>query len=54
MVGIFDPACELLPPLTEELLKTPNPKFRLFWCLIEIIDWSSGDIVSHVANFDLF
>jgi hypothetical protein len=20
-------------------IKTPNPKYRLYWCLIEFIDW---------------
>jgi hypothetical protein len=52
VVGIFDPACEFVAPMDEGTLKTPNPKFRLFWCLIEIIDWSSGVIVSHVGIFD--
>ncbi len=33
-------------------IKTPNPKCRLYWCLIEFIDWSSGDTVSHVGFFN--
>jgi hypothetical protein len=28
--------------------KTPNPKGRLYWCLIE-----AGDTVSHVGIFDM-
>jgi hypothetical protein len=38
-VDIFDPACELLPPWTKGTIKTPNPKYGLYWCLIEFIDW---------------
>jgi hypothetical protein len=32
-------------------IKTPNPKCRLYWCLIEFKDWS-GDTISHVGIFD--
>jgi hypothetical protein len=38
MAGIFDSARELLPPWKKELIKTPNHKCRLYWCLIEVID----------------
>ncbi len=25
--------------MDEGTIKTQNPKFRLYWCLIELIDW---------------
>ncbi len=27
------------PVMDEETIKTPNPKCRLYWCFIELIDW---------------
>ncbi len=35
-------------PMDQITIKTPNPKSRLYWCLIEFI----GDTVSHVGIFD--
>ncbi len=32
-------------------IKTPTPKCRLYWCLIEFIDWT-GDTVSLVGIFN--
>jgi hypothetical protein len=32
----------------EGTIKTQNPKYRLYWCLIEFI----GDTVIHVGIFD--
>ncbi len=26
-------------PVEQISMKTPNPKCRLYWCLIEFIDW---------------
>ncbi len=26
-------------PMDQIIIKTPNLKFRLYWCLIEFIDW---------------
>jgi hypothetical protein len=37
-------------PYDQITIKTPNPKCRLYWFLIEFIDWST---VSHVGIFYL-
>ncbi len=29
-------------PMDLITIKTPKPKCRLYWCLIEIIDWRYG------------
>ncbi len=42
-------------PIDHITIKTPNPnpKCRLYWCLIEFIDWTYNQSVSHVGIFDL-
>ncbi len=32
-------------PMDEITIKTPNPKCRLYWCLIEFIDWRYSMLV---------
>jgi hypothetical protein len=35
-------------PRDQITIKTPNPKFCLYWCLIEFIDWR----YSHAGIFE--
>jgi hypothetical protein len=41
-------------PMDQISIKKSNPKCRLYWCLIEFLDWrlETGDTVSHVGIFD--
>jgi hypothetical protein len=36
----ISPPTVLPLPIDQTTIKTPNPKCRLYWCLIEFIDWS--------------
>jgi hypothetical protein len=39
-----------IQPMDQITIKTPNPRCRLYWCLIELKEWRYT--VSHVGIFD--
>jgi hypothetical protein len=46
------PAFTIAASMDQINIKTPNPKCRLYWCLIEFIDWRYIGIFQWWANLD--
>jgi hypothetical protein len=38
-LGLLSPKSWIVMPMDQITIKTPNSKCRLYWCLIELIDW---------------